>query len=313
MRTGKPANNQHHIIAFAVNCRQALRTRRRLPIVNCLLCFVMIFSSCSPPQVKKDDRIVARTKNKVLYFSEMSDIFPKGSTGEDSLSLASLFIDNWIKTQLILEKAKLNLSPEEADISREIEMYSTSLLIYKYEEQLLREKLDTVVPVAEMQAYYERNTNSFLLKDYAVKALYLKIPADAPRIDHVKRWYTSSREKDIEELTRYGYNYALRFEYFNDEWIPWTRITSELPQREAADRQISLYNKIEQEDNGFIYLAHIRDKKKPGEVAPLELVKSEVKSIIINKRKLKFISELERNIYNDALAKKQFEIYKLNN
>jgi len=39
-------------------------------------------------------------------------------------------------------------------------------------------------------------------------------------------------------------------------------------------------------------------------------VKDKVKSIIINKRKLKFISELEQNIYNDALSKNQFEIYK---
>jgi hypothetical protein len=54
----------------------------------------------------------------------------------------------------------------------------------------------------------------------------------------------------------------------------------------------------------------IKEKRAPSDTAPLTFVKDKVKSIIINKRKLKFISELEQNIYNDALTKKQFEIFK---
>ena len=72
------------------------------------------------------------------------------------------------------------------------------------------------------------------------------------------------------------------------------------------------YDRIEQQDERFLYLVHIREKRAPGSTAPLEFVRDKVKSIIINKRKLKFISELERNIYNDALEKKQFEIFKIN-
>ena len=280
-----------------------------------LLCIILGFSgmlhACNS-ESGKNERIAAKVGSKYLYFRDMKNIFPKGCTKDDSLSLARLYIDNWIETQLMLQKAELNLSNEQANISKEIETYRTSLLIYKYEEQLLSEKLDTIVSENEIQSHHEANAANFLLDEYAVKAYYFKIPIDAPNINDVKRWYVSDKEKDIESLTHYCYNYAAKYKFFDDEWVLWSVIASELPHRETAAKQISQYGHFEQEDAGFIYLVRIKEKLKPGEVMPLDIVKDRVKNIIINKRKLKFISELERNIYNDALRKKQFEIYDLN-
>ncbi len=283
-----------------------------LTYVMCVvLCLGLALTACTKTS-KKGNKPVAKVGDKYLYFSQMDHIFPKGSTPEDSLSLAKLYIDNWIKTQLLLRKAELNLTEDQSDISEELETYRTSLLIYKYEEQLLGNKLDTAVSKTEIQNYYEANTANFLLDEYAVKALYLKIPVDAPNIKDVKRWYVSDREKDIQDLTHYCYNYANKFDFFNDDWVLWSEIEKVLPQKEAATKLVAQSNKIEQEDNGFIYLVYIKEKRGTGEVTPLNIIKDKVKNIIINKRKLNFISELEYNIYNDALVKKQFEIYKIN-
>ncbi len=287
----------------------------RMPVKHVLklICVALCLtaSACTSVSEKKD-KIVARVGDKVLYFSDMIDIFPKESTKEDSLSLARLFINNWIETQLMLRKAELNLSDDQANISKEIETYRTSLLIYKYEEQLLREKLDTVVNANEIQSYYEANTANFSLDDYVVKALFLKIAKDAPNINDVKYRYMSDREKDVEWLTHYCYNYADKYDFFGDDWVLWSKIEAELPQKEIAAKQImSQYGRIEQEDDKYVYLVRIKERRTPGETAPLVIVKEKVKNIIINKLKLKFISELEQNIYNDALRKKQFEIYDL--
>jgi hypothetical protein len=221
-----------------------------------------------------------------------------------------LYIDNWIKTRLLLRKAELNLTDEQLDISEEIETYRTSLLIYKYEDQLLQNKLDTAVTDTEIQSHYEANLDNFLLDEYVVKALFLKIPANAPNLYDARRWYASDREKDIQDLTNYCQKYAEKYDFFDDEWLPWSKIEKELPKPEAAARQVALYNRIEQDDGAYIYLVRLKEKRSPGEAAPPAIVKDRVKNIIINKRKLKFISELEKNIYNDAAGKKQFEIYR---
>ncbi|MDR2038752.1 MAG: hypothetical protein LBQ60_12590 [Bacteroidales bacterium] len=274
------------------------------------LFFILLLQACSTDS--KEDRVVAKVFNKNLYFSDIRHIFPKGSSKEDSLSMARLYIDKWISTQLLLRKAEINLSKEQLDISKEIETYRTSLLIYKYEDQMLYEKLDTTISGDEIQDYYDNNTANFILNEFVVKALYIQLPADAPNVYNVKRWYISDKEKDIQSLTEYCSTYALRCDFFNDDWIFWSDIEKELPQPEAASKQIVNGNRIEQQNDKFIFLVNIKEKKGPGDIVPLAFVREKVKNIIINKRKLDFISNLEKKIYSDALKKKQFEIYPIN-
>ena len=281
-------------------------------IVLCCMCIVsmLILFSCTL-KTRKDDILVAKVGDKFLYFSEMSNIFPTRCSKDDSLALAKLYIDNWIKTKLLLKKAELNLSAEQLNISKEIETYRTSLLIYKYEDLLLSEKLDTTVLDSEIQRYYEANIANFSSEEYVVKAMFIKLPVNAPSLWNVRRWYVSDREKDVQDLTNYCQSYAVKYDLFDDEWVQWKNIEKELPQKEAATKRMTQYDQIEQQDENFIYFVRIKEKRAPGDTTPLTFVKNKVKSIIINKRKLKFISELERVIYDDALAKNQFEIYKI--
>jgi len=270
---------------------------------------IFVVFSCDS-KIRKDDKKVAKIGDKYLYFSEMSHIFPKGCSKDDSTALAKLYIDNWIKTRLLLKKAELNLTKEQLDIAEKIETYRASLLIYKYEEHLLREKLDTTALDSEIKSYYEANMANFSSEEYMVKAVYIKLPENTPSLWNVKRWCLSDQEKDVQDLTDYCQRYAVSFDFFDHEWVQWAKI--DLPHKEAATRQLANSDRIEQQEGGLIYLVGIREKRAPGDTAPLVFVKDKVKSIIINKRKLKFISELEQNIYNDALSKDQFEIYNIN-
>ena len=280
--------------------------------LHCIIAAVVIFLFSCSLQTGKNDYAVAKVGDRYLYFSEMSDIFPKDCSKEDSITFAKMYVDNWIKTRLLLKRAELNLSKEQLNISREIETYRSSLLIYKYENWLLQEKLDTVVHISEIQRYYETNKENFLAEEYAVKAVYIKLPANAPALWNIRRWLMSDNEKDVQDLTNYCRTNAVQFDFFDDEWIRWTIIENELPQKETANRQLSQNNNyIEQRDEAFVYYVRIKEKIAPDDTAPLVFVKDKVKSIIINKRKLKYISELEQNIYNEALTKNQFEIYKI--
>jgi hypothetical protein len=239
----------------------------------------------------------------------MNSLVPKGTSRDDSIAITKLYIDNWIKTRLLLQRAELNLTGEQANVNREIETYRTSLLIYKYEQLLLLEKLDTAVLDSEIESYYQANTANFVADELAVKAIYLKLRAGAPELWNVRRWLASDRDSDIQALTEYSRSYAEAFDLFGGEWIPWQRIESELPSKEAAARQLAYSNQVEQQNDSAIWLVRILEKRAAGETAPLSFVKNKIKSIIINQRKLDFLVNLEQDIYNDALLKKQFEIY----
>ena len=282
--------------------------------LGCVVIFSLIFTSMTScdSRARKGDPIVAKVGDKRLHFSEMSGIFPKGMSKEDSLAFAKLYIDNWIKTKLLLKKAELNLTSEDLDVSKEIETYRTSLLIHKYEDRMLQEKLDTVVHESEIRSYYEANIANFTSREYVVRVVFVKLPADAPEIWNFRRWLASEREEDVQALTEYCRRHALIYSFFDDEWITWETIEKEFPNPENARRQMTQNGRVEQNDSPYIYFAHIRERRAPGEPAPLVFVREKVKSIIINRRKLTFLSELRRNIYNDALERKQFEIYKIN-
>ena len=277
-----------------------------------VIAFVVVLMFSCGSRARTDDPVVARVGDKRLYFSEMSDIFPIGISQEDSLRFARLYVDNWIKTRLLLRRAELNLTAEELDVSRELETYRTSLLIHKYEDRMLHEKLDTVVRESEIRSYYEANIANFASREYAVRAVFVKLPENAPELWNFRRWLASTREDDMQALTEYCRRHAVMFSFFDNEWILWENIERELPQPEAARRQMRQNGRIEQRDDRYIYFVHVRERRAPGEPAPLVFVTDRVKSIIINKRKLAFLSELRRNIYNDALERNQFEIFNIN-
>ena len=46
-----------------------------------------------------------------------------------------------------------------------------------------------------------------------------------------------------------------------------------------------------------------------GVQAPLEYIKPTIRQIILNKRKLELIKNLEKDITKDAIKNKQFEVY----
>ncbi len=53
----------------------------------------------------------------------------------------------------------------------------------------------------------------------------------------------------------------------------------------------------------------IRDYLLPGALAPLDLVRDDVRSILLNRRKLEFIKDLENKIYNQAYDKAKVKIF----
>ncbi|MBN2520979.1 MAG: peptidyl-prolyl cis-trans isomerase [Bacteroidales bacterium] len=278
-------------------------------IAYCFLMFLLI-NSCNHETIKSDDRPVAKVFDKYLFESDIKGLFNEEISREDSLQIVMSYIDKWIRKQILLEKAELNLTPEQKDVEDQLEDYRSSLLIYKYEQEWIKQNLDTTVADDEIQEYYNLYSGNFILEDNIVKALYIKIPAIAPNIDKVKKWYKSDTKEDLDNLESYCYEFAKGYDNFNEEWISFNQIINQIP-FDIADRENYLRRRkyIETNDSSYYYFINIREYKLKSEVAPLNFVKENIKQIIINKRKLQLINELETNIYNDALNYGHFKIF----
>jgi hypothetical protein len=273
------------------------------------LLILLVAASCHKKS-KQDKVPVAKVLDKYLYQSDIQHIFPSKITKEDSLSMAKSYISTWVKTQLILNKAELNLPNDQLDISQQIETYRSSLLIYKYEELMLKDKLDTVVSDSEIEEYFNLNAANFILNENLVKALFIKVPKKAPNIDKLKIWYKSDQREEIKKLDSYCYNYATKYDYFKDNWVLFSFIQSELPNRiENEDEYLKSNKYIEQDDKNFLYFVYVKEKNSKGAISPINFVHNRIKDIIINKRKVKFLTDLETKIYNDAQDHDNFVIY----
>lgn len=261
-------------------------------------------------KIEVEDNAVARVGTIFLNQSDVADIIPKDASKDDSLLIANNFIQNWIKEQLVLEKAELNLKDEQRDFEKQIQDYRKTLLIYSYENQLINEILDTNVSNDEIAAYYQDNHQVFVLKNDIVKVRYLKVSKNAPNLNKIKKYYTSKDSVELNKLKELAHQYAEQFHFNDNEWIQLNEIRKEVPNATNIDGNFLRNNKsIVLEDSLSMHFIYFLEYKLEKEVSPLSFETENIKSMIINKRKLKLLNQVKTDLYDQALNKKDIEIY----
>lgn len=253
---------------------------------------------------------LARVYNRYLYKSDIKDLVPKDLPEKDSLAFLQNYINVWAKDQLMIYKAEYNLTENKKNFDKQIEEYRNDLLKFAYRQEYIRQNLDTVIQDSAIQRNYEGGTNSFVLKENIVRASYLVINQDAPDLKKAERWFSSNRPKDRSNLLDYSLKYAYRFSVTDSSWMSFDQLRKIIPFENPDQTEIIKNNEVLQFNDGTnVYLVQIWQYKLKGERAPLVYAADVIKNILINKRKLKLLNELEQNLLNDALKKKEFEVY----
>lgn len=279
---------------------------------NTLLLLVLFASSCSYFKPKQQEKSVARVYEKYLFESDIDKIVPKNVKGKDSAELAKNYIDNWVRQNLLLHKAEQNLNAEAltASIEKQLEDYRTSLITFAYEKELIRQKLDTNVTEAEIQAYYESNAQNFQLKNNIIKVLYVKVKKNAPKLNKVREWCQSAKPQDRKALEDYCYQFAENFYLDDSAWFLFDDLLKEIP-IDAYDKEQFLQNNrwVEVKDTSSLYFVNIKGFKIKDSTSPLSFEKQNIHNIILNKRKLQLINQMKEDVYSSELKNKNFEIY----
>lgn len=266
-----------------------------------------------PVDFKKDKNknAIARVYDKYLYAHEIKDLVPKDATPQDSSMIVKSFIDDWIKQNIVLHQAENNLLEEHKNVERQLQEYRNSLITFAYEQELVRQRLDTSVTEQEIEQYYNDNKQNFLLKSNIVKATFIKAAKKTPKIDKLKTWFNSSKEKDRQLLEEFCFQYALDYSLNDNDWMQFDDLLKRVPIK-TYDKEEFLRNNrnIETADSVNIYLIKITDFKTNESVSPLDFVKDNIKNLLINKRKLALIEQMQKSAFDQALKNNDFEIYK---
>lgn len=254
---------------------------------------------------------VAKAGEKILYLDQIPEIYRKGLSEVDSIVSVTNYINNWAKRELMLAKAVENLSPSyKNEIEKQLQETRSNLYIYHYQHQMMLEKMDTVVNEAEMESYYAAGGDRFRLNSSIVKALFIKIPLEAPNIEKVRSWYNSNDPEALRQLEAYCFQFAEKFDDFEEKWITFDKLAVELPNEILNPEEfLRRYNSFVTKDSTSAYFVSIRDYRLRSAMAPYEYVNDDIKNIILTNRRFEFLKTLENDIYNDAVKENTFKKY----
>ena len=179
-----------------------------------------------------------------------------------------------------------------------------------YIEALVKKNMNTTVSKEEAETYYNLNKDIFRLNEELLKFRYIHLDPniiDYNSIEQKFRRYNKNDKKDLEEISIQFKSYSL-----NDTiWVRASQVVNKISAitPENKTQLLKKSNFVQLKDSLGVYLMQINDVLVRNDTAPLEYVKPTIDQIVINKRKLELIKELEKDITKDAIKNKQFEIY----
>jgi len=261
---------------------------------------------------KTDDREpIARVNETYLYKEDVEGLVPEGTSREDSLVIVNGYINRWARQLLLMDGALLNLSEEkQEEFSKLVAQYKSDLYTKAYLEGLVKKNIDTLVNPEEAKVFYEANKESFKLNDDLLQLRYISLPLNPIDLDTIKKRFKRYEAKD----KRYLDSISMQFKSYslNDSiWVKYSQVVDKVPvvTQESKEQLLKKSNFLQLKDSINLYLMHVNDIRLQNDYAPLEYVSKTIKQIVINKRKLELIKQLEKDISKDAIKNNKFQIY----
>ena len=276
-----------------------------------VLCCVVFLISCDLFKIQEKKRtyneILAIVNTEKFFKKDLTILLPQNINKIDSQLLVKSYIQDWAVKKLLLEKAENNSSIETVtQIDDLVKDYKESLLINNYKDQLVKQKLDTVVTEEELEEYYLLNKENFKLNEELVKIKFLYVNNTINDKKEILRLFKSDDILDLEELEKQELSF--RFHQFNDSiWTQLDNVLLKLPF--SKEKLLKKTKFIKKQDSIGLYLVVIKDVLELNSIAPLSYVIPSIEQIILHKRKIQLIRDIEKIIIKDAIQNNNFKIY----
>ena len=279
------------------------------------LCTLLIIflTSCNYFTKGENPEAVARVGESYLYAAELDSLVPHNTSKEDSTVIIRSYIDRWVTQKLLIKAAERNLDDAKKEqFNMLIKQYKNDLYTKAYIEKMVQTTVDTIISQEELKKYYNENKENFKTNGTIVQLRYVHLAKDHPKIANIKSNFSNFKKSDA----AFWRTYQLQFKNsaLNDSvWVSLNEVYKRLPfiNPENRDKYISEGMAFEKSDslNG-IYFVKIKKVINRNQISPFEYLKPTLQQVILNRRKLELIKKFEKEITDDAIKNKDYEVYK---
>ena len=274
------------------------------------IAFLLLLVGCDYFEKSSKEVVVAECYGKYLYESDLKGLVPENTPVLDSIQRVNAFIDSWVKRQVLIHQAENNLNKEELNLDKQMEEYRNSLVIYAYESQLINQKLDTIVSEDEIADYYEQNKEDFQLRNTMVRVAYVIIDENSKQKAALQKLMSDRDTLMLQNIDVLATYYAAKSYLDVDQWVRLDELTNIVPIQIFNAESFLKKNKFVCFDmNDYTYMVRFVDYLLEASTSPMEMVRDNIKSVILAQRKQAMINKMQADLYEKAKKEKAFEIY----
>ena len=288
-------------------CTAFTKMTKRIPYAAAVSFCILLMAACGN---KKNGAVIAEVNGKQLTLEEIMRIVPDNSTAEDSAQLVERYVKDWATQQLLVTKAEETLTNDQQSFEERIEEYRLSLLTHAFEQEWVRQKLDTNVTDAEIQAYYDANEGNFELKDYIVQVKFCAVAKDSKSVDGVRKLFQSAVPEDLGRWEQACVDAGASFYFEEDTWMSWVDLIRQVPLEVYNVESFLQTNKnIEFVKENTMYLIQFIKYQLRGSKSPLSFERERIANMILNKRKQDSLAALRKDMYEQAMQDGTIKTY----
>ncbi len=267
--------------------------------------------SCSNFQQTEKRKKVARVNSVFLYQSDLENEISTELSDEDSIVVSQSIINEWAINNLVYSQSLLYLHDSiQKKLTKMVDNYKLQLWTNTYRNFLSKSNLKIKIDSLEKIEYYNKNKRNFKLKDDFYNVAYLILPENNNNLKLIISRFRNFSDSDLFFLDSLNYQFN---DFLLDKpvWINKNNLKKKIPSLNFFASEFNLKKRdfFVFKDSLQVYLLKVFDFKKYNTPAPFEIVEANIERILINKKKLYFFKNFDKEILDDAIQTKKLEIF----
>ena len=276
-----------------------------------VLILIFFIVCCDDFQPTEKRKIIARINSNFLYQSDFENEISPDLSYEDSIIVSRSIINDWAIKNLVYSKSLLYLHDSiQIKLNNMVENYKLQLWNNTYRNSLSLSNFSNKIDSLEKLHYYENNKNNFKLKDDYYNVAYIILPKNNNNLKLITSRFRNFSDSDLFFLDSLNYQFN-DFILDKPAWINKNNLKKKIPSLKFSSRILDLKkrNFFVFKDSLEVYLLKVFDHKKYNSSAPYEIIEENIERILLNRKRLNYFKNFDKEILDDAIQTKQLEIF----
>ena len=276
-----------------------------------ILILFIFFISCNNFQQTEKKKKVARVNSSFLYLSDFENEISSELSYQDSIIASRAIIDNWAIRNLVYSQSLLYLDDSiQKNLTKMVENYRLQLWTNTYRNFLSKSNFNKEIDSFKKIEYYEKNKRNFKLKNDFYNVAYIILPESNNNLKLIMSRFRNFSDVDLFFLDSLNYQFN---DFLLDKpvWINKNNLIKKIPLMNLFTLDFDLKKRdfFVFKDSLEVYLLKVFDHRKYNSPAPFEIVEGNIERILINRKKLNFFKNFNKEILDDAVQTKKLEIF----